>query len=380
MTDTITLGRIAGIRVGIHWSWLFVFVLITWLLAAEIFPAQNPGFSTGTYTAMAIVAALFFFLSLLLHELGHAIQARREHVEIDGITLWLFGGVAKFKGDLPSAGVELRIAVAGPFVTVVIAAICISAAVGTAAPEPVEGVVAWLGYTNVALLVFNMLPALPLDGGRVLRSLLWMWKRDRAAATYAAGYVARAFAYLMIGVGVTTFLLFGAFGGAWLAFIGWFLLQASAAEVRWVAASQALGGLRVEDLMTRDPVTVPPSLPVSRFIDDVVWKNRHTTYPVVEDGRVLGLLPFRCVAEAPRTGWDETTIRDCMLPLDDVIVLDEEEDAARALARLQENGVGRGLVLSDGDLVGILSTSDIASGLELQNLRRRTARRPSLRA
>jgi Zn-dependent protease len=368
MSDTITLGRIAGVRIGIHWSWLLIFGLITWTLAAEVFPEQNPDLSNNAYVGMALVAAVLFFVSLLLHELGHAVQARRDRVEIDGITLWLFGGVARFKGDLPSAGAELRIAIAGPIVTLVLGTSCVVLAVAAGLPEVADGVVAWLGFTNLLLLGFNLLPALPLDGGRVLRSLLWLWQKDRARATYTAGNVARALAYLLIGFGVSTFLFLGAFGGAWLAFIGWFLLQASAAEVRWVAATQALAGLRVDDLMTRDPVTVDPSLPLGRFVDEIVWRNRHTTYPVVENGHPIGLLPFRRVAESPRAGWDTTTVRDCMIPIEQIPLLHVEEDASLALARLQETGAGRALVVDDGRLIGILSTSDVVEALEVRQL------------
>jgi Zn-dependent protease/predicted transcriptional regulator len=369
MTDTITLGRIAGIRIGIHWSWLVVFGLIAWTLAAEVFPAQNPDLSSTAYVAMALVATLLFFGSLLLHELGHAVQARRERVEIDGITLWLFGGIARFKGDLPNAGAEFRIAVAGPIVTLGIGATCALLASTAGLPEAADGVAAWLGYTNLALLAFNLLPALPLDGGRVLRSLLWMRNGDRARATFAAGHIARVLAYLMIGFGIASLLFFGAFAGAWLAFIGWFLLQASAAEVRWVAATQALAGIHVDDLMTREPVSVEPSMSLGRFVDDVVWNNRHTTYPVVASGRPVGLLPFRRVAESPRTEWDETTVGDRMLTLEQIPVFDRGDDVLRALAALQESGAGRGLVVDDGRLVGILSTSDIADALEVRRQR-----------
>jgi Zn-dependent protease len=371
MGDTISLGRIAGIRIGINWSWAVIFALITWTLAADVFPAQNPGFSTGAYVAMAVVAALLFFGSLLLHELGHAMQARREQVEIDGITLWLFGGVAKFKGDLPSAGAEFRIATAGPLVTLVLGSVFLLVAGGAGLPEAMDGVAAWLGYTNVALLAFNLLPALPLDGGRMLRSLLWMRSGDRGAATATAGSVARVLASLLIGLGVVLVVSTGDLSGAWLALIGWFVLQASRAEVRWVAAEEALAGLRVRDLMTRDPVTVPASMPLGRFVDDVVGSHRHTTYPVVENGEVVGLLPFRAVAEQSRARWDELTVRDCMLPIDRTPVLREDEDAARALARLQEGGVNRGLVIEDGRLMGILSVTDVASALEIRELRGR---------
>ena len=323
--DSISLGRVAGIQIGINWSWLVIFALITWTLAAGIFPQSNPGLGDGTYLAMALFAAVLFFASLLLHELGHALQARREGMEIEGITLWLFGGVAKFTGQFPSAGAELRIAIAGPLVSLALGVVFVLIAMVGGLPEAVDGVVAWLGYTNLTLLVFNLLPALPLDGGRVLRALLWLRSGDFAAATRTATAIGRAIAYGLIALGVALFIFEGAFSGAWLAFVGWFLLQAAANEARWVAARQALAGLRVRDLMVRSPVTVPPDLPLGRLMDEIVWTTRHTTYPVVEDGRVIGLLPFRCVAEVPRAEWETRTVRDCMLPLERVPQLSEDE-------------------------------------------------------
>jgi Zn-dependent protease/CBS domain-containing protein len=375
VAGTITLGRIAGIRISVNWSWVVVFALITWTLASGVFPAQNPGLSDTTYVAMAAVAAVLFFASLLLHELGHALQARRERLEIDGITLWLFGGVAQFKGELPSAGAELRIAVAGPAVSLVIGIACSLLALAAGLPEAADAVAAWLGYVNLALLVFNLMPALPLDGGRVLRSLLWLRTGDLSQATAVAGTAARAFAFLLIGGGIALFILDGAFSGAWLAFIGWFLLQASTAEVRWVLARQALDGLRARDLMTPSPVTVAPDLTLGRFVDEVVQHRRYTTYPVVADGKPVGLLPFRRVAQVPRERWDRETVRDCMLPLEEVPQLSVDDDAVEALAELQQSDVNRGLVVDGDALVGILSISDLASALEIRRLRGGRAQR-----
>ena len=243
----IELGRIAGIRIGVNWSWLIVFGLIVWTLASGVFPSQNPALSKGTYIAMAIVAAVVFFASLLLHELGHAIQARREGVEIEGITLWLFGGVAQFKGMFPSAGAEFRIAIAGPLVSLGLGILFVVVSVFAGLPGTADGVVAWLGYINLTLLVFNLLPALPLDGGRVLRSALWYFKGDFPWATRIAADIGRGFGYLFIGAGLFLLIFQSSFSGAWLAFIGWFLLQAAAGEARYVATAQALSGLRVSD-------------------------------------------------------------------------------------------------------------------------------------
>jgi Zn-dependent protease len=247
-----------------------IFALIVWSLAAGVFPSQNPGLSDGVHLAMAIVAALLFFASLLLHELGHAWQARREGMEIDGITLWLFGGVSQFKTRFSSAAAEFRIAVAGPLVSLGLGVGFVLLALA-GLPSAVDGVVAWLGYINLSLFAFNMIPALPLDGGRVLRAALWQARGDLAWATQVAARIGQGFAYLFIGLGLAMFIFQGSFSGAWLAFIGWFLLQAAGSEARYVATEAALDGLRVRDLMIRDPVTVDPDLTVGRFMDDVAW-------------------------------------------------------------------------------------------------------------
>jgi Zn-dependent protease len=371
MSSSIRLGRIAGVEIGINWSWLVVFALIAWSLAAGIFPDQNPGLSDSTYVAMALVAALLFFASLLAHELGHATRARREGMAIDGITLWLFGGVARFKGMFPSAGAELRIALAGPAVSLAIGAACVLAAWGIALPEAVDGVLAWLGYINLVLLVFNLLPALPLDGGRVLRALLWRAKGDFAWATSVGAEIGRGFAFLFIAGGVLLFVFQGSFSGAWLAFIGWFLLEAAGSEARYVAARQALGDLRVGDLMAHEPVSVPAGYSLGRFMDEVAWNRRYTTYPVVDDGKVLGLLAFRCVAAVPRAEWDEKTVVDCMIPRERVPSLREDEPAVEALADLSQGEVNRGVVLEHDELVGLISISDLARALEARPRRAR---------
>jgi Zn-dependent protease len=371
MTPSLRLGRIAGVEVGLDWSLLIAFALIVWTLTSGVFPSTNPGLSGGTHLAMAIVATAAFFGSVLLHELGHAVQARREGIEIDGITLWLFGGVARFKGAFPSAGAEFRVAVAGPLVSLALGLLFVFAALASL-PEAVDAVFAWLGYINLTLLVFNLLPAFPLDGGRVLRSLLWRRSGDLARATRIAADVGRGFGYLFIAGGVAMFIFQGSFSGAWLAFIGWFLLQAASVEARYVLARQVLEGLRVRDLMTPDPVTVAPDLTLGDVMDRIMWQHRHTSYPVVEDGSAVGLLPFRCVAEVPRGEWDARHVRDCMLDRDQVPVLRQDQPAIDALGALGQAGDKRALVVADGRLVGLLSMSDLARALEAPPRRRVT--------
>jgi predicted transcriptional regulator len=232
-------------------------------------------------------------------------------------------------------------------------------------PSSVDGVAAWLGYINLILAVFNLLPALPLDGGRVLHSALWRAKGDFAWATRVASEIGVAFGYLFIALGLAMFIFQGSFSGAWLAFIGWFLLQGARAEARYVATEQALDGLRVRDLMVRDPVTVEVDSTLGRFMDQVAWSHRFTTYPVLDGGSPVGLLAFASVAAVPRSEWDTRRVRDTMLPIDEVPQLTEDERAVDALAELSAPRASRALVVDDGHLAGLLSVTDLARALEV---------------
>lgn len=362
---TFTLGRIAGVRIGLNWTWLLVFALFTWTLTSAVFPAQNPRLSDGTYLAMGVVASGLFFASILAHELGHALQARRDGMEIEGITLWLFGGVATFKGNFPSAGAELRIALAGPLVTLVLGGLLSAAAIAIAFPPAVDGVIAWLGYINFVLLGFNLLPALPLDGGRVLRATLWHWRGDYERATGVAATIGRGFGYAFIGLGTALLIFQGTFSGVWIAFIGWFVLMAAGSEERFARMKRAFEGSVVGELMSREPVTVPSDLTLDRVVDEVMWRSRFTTYPVVRNGRAVGLLPFRAVAAVPRSEWSTRTAANSMTPLVRVPVLATATPLEEAVDALGQSDLGRALVLDGERLVGVLSISDVARALEL---------------
>ena len=359
MNPSITLGRVAGVRISVNWSWLVVFALIVWSLASAVFPAEHPHLARTTYLGMAVVAAFLFFGSLVLHELGHAVQARREGMEIEGITLWLFGGIAQFKGMFSSAGAELRIALAGPIVSAFLGGIFAAVAVAGGLGAAVDGVAAWLGYINLMLLAFNLLPALPLDGGRVLRALLWRGRGDFSWATRIAANVGRGFGYLLVALGIFLLIAQGVWSGVWLAFIGWFLLQAAAAEGRYGLLREALGGLFVRDVMVRDPVTVAADRTIAEFMDEVAHAHRFTTYPVVDADHVVGLLPFASVARVPRGDWERRRVCESMLAFVDVPRLREDEPLVDALGELATEPPGRALVLDGGQVVGLLSISDV---------------------
>jgi Zn-dependent protease/predicted transcriptional regulator len=364
MNGNLSIGRYGGVEVRLNWSLLAVVALIVWSLTDGVFPSQNPGLSHNTYLGMAVVASLLFLASIALHELGHSWVARREGIEVDSITLWLFGGVSQLKGRFASPGAEFRVAVSGPLVSIVLGVLFVLIAVA-GLPSAVDGVAAWLGYINLIMAAFNLLPASPLDGGRVLHAILWRAKGDFGWATRVASEIGQGFGYLFIALGIAMFIFEGSFSGAWLAFIGWFLLQGARAEARYVATEQALGDLRVRDLMMRHPVTVEADSTIGRFMDDVAWSHRFTTYPVLEGDRPVGLLAFASVAAVPRSEWDTRRVRDTMFPLDDVPLLTEDEMAVDALVELSAPTGNRGLVVDDGHLAGLLSITDIARALEV---------------
>jgi Zn-dependent protease/predicted transcriptional regulator len=364
-----SIGRYGGVEVRLNWSLIAVVALIVWSLADGVFPSQNPGLSHNTYLGMGIVAAVLFLASILLHELGHSWVARHEGIEVDSITLWLFGGVSQFKSQFKSPGAEFRTAVTGPLVSIVLGVVFVLIAVAHP-PSYVDGVAAWLGYINLILGVFNLIPAAPLDGGRVLHAALWRAKGDFAWATRISSEIGQGFGYLLIGLGLVMFFFQGSFSGAWLAFVGWYLLHAAKAEARYVATEQALRGLRVRDLMVRNPVTVDADSTLGRFMDDVAGSHRFTTYPVLDAGRPVGLLPFASVARVPRSESETRRVEDAMVPLEQVAVLTEDEPAVDALAELSEPGANRALVVDHGHLAGLLSISDLARALEV-------GRRPS---
>jgi Zn-dependent protease/CBS domain-containing protein len=364
MDGNFSIGRYGGVEVRLNWSLIAVFVLIVWSLADGVLPSQNPGLSDSTYLVTGIVGALLFLASILLHELGHSWVARHEGIEVDSITLWLFGGVSEFKDPFPSPGAEFRVSLSGPLVSIGLGIVFVLIAVA-GFPSAVDGAAAWLGYINLILAAFNLLPASPLDGGRVLHAALWRVKGDYHWATRIASEIGQGFGYLFIALGLAMFIFQGSFSGAWLAFIGWFLLQGAKAEARYAATEQALAGLHVRDLMASHPITVDADSTIGRVMDDVASSRRFTTYPVVDGSAPVGLLVFASVAGIPRSEWDTRRVRDTMIPLDEVPVLSQDQKAVDALAELSATTANRGLVVDNGYLAGLLSITDLARALEV---------------
>jgi Zn-dependent protease len=354
--------------VGLHWSLAIVFALIVWTLAGQVLPAVVPGQQEAAYWLVSVIAVVLFYVSLLSHEMGHALVARRLGVKVDGITLWIFGGVARLRGDAATPGTEVKIAIAGPLVSLALAILfgAVTFALdATAGPALVEGGIAWLAGTNAMLLLFNLIPAFPLDGGRLLRAWLWQRSGDKYRATSGAARLGRICAFVMIGLGLLSlFFINGGISGLWLIILGWFLMSAARSEVSQVLLRGALSGLRVGDVMSRDPTTAPGWITVDEFMRSYVPMQHATAYPIKTfDGALDGLVTLARLAKVPQEERHLKRVRDVGTGMDEVAKASPGEPVTAVLDRFSPADDGQILVMDGGELVGLLSPSDIARAL-----------------
>jgi len=376
MDESVHLGRIAGVRIGANWSLLVVFWLFAWSLAASELPLASPHHSELAYWVAGVVAAAVFFGCLLAHELAHAIVARRAGIEVDGIVLWLFGGVSRLKGEAATPDTELRVALAGPATSLGLGlafwAITIAAGGGTSLLAAVTG---WLGWINAILAVFNLAPAFPLDGGRVLRALLWRRHGDQARATASAARAGEMFGYLLIGFGLLEFLAGAGLAGLWLVFLGWFLLIAARAEAATLAGDAELAGLKVGDIMTPNPEVAPAGLTVERLLEEWIYPSRCSTFPLVDaDGHLVGLITLARVKKVSAHRRETTLVTEIACPMADVVTCAPGDELVEVVHRLARSVDQRALVLDGGRLVGIVSPSDVTRAHAHAGLRRRPDR------
>ena len=379
MESSVTIGRVRGVVVAVHWTVLFVLALVTLSLAAGIFPDDVGGYNAAAYWVAALATGVLFLVSILAHEASHAVVALRHGVAVERITLWLLGGVAQLEGGAKAPADEFLIAVAGPVMSIAIGVVGGALAFGldaASAPALLVEMLKWLAGINLVLAVFNLVPAAPLDGGRVLRAALWAKSKDRLRATVIASKAGRLFGVALIAGGVLLFL--GGGNGLWFALLGWFVINAASAEERQAVLEQRLGPIRVRDVMSADPVTVPAHTDLEEFVDGYVLQNRHSTFPVVDaEGDVRGLITLRRVKDVPRERWRETRVVDVACPFDDIPKSGPDELLADFFERMRDDCAdGRGLVMRDGHLAGIVAPADINRALELADAARR---RPATR-
>ncbi len=380
----ITLFKLFGFAVHIDLSWIIIAVLVTWSLAVGLFPFQYRGLSPGTYWIMGIAGALGLFASIIFHEMSHSLVARRFGIPMKGITLFIFGGVAEMDDEPPSPRAEFMMAIAGPLSSLFLAAAFYGLYLFGAQrgwPAPFNGVVGYLGLINGVLAVFNLIPAFPLDGGRVLRSILWGWRNDLRWGTRISSAIGSGFGIFLIFVGVLNALRGNFIGGVWQFLIGMFLRDAARMSYQQLLARQALEGETVRRFMQTDPVTVSPSVTLARLIEDYVYRHQFKMFPVVEGGELVGCIDLNQVKEIPRDAWPRRTVGEMARGCSGENTISPETDAVKALSKMNRTGRTRLLVVDRGKLVGILSLRDLLRFLslkiELENGEERPASRPA---
>jgi Zn-dependent protease len=356
---SIRIGQLAGIPIGVQPLWIAIVALITWSLGAVYYPDAVPGIAPAAAYGLGLLSALLLFASILLHELGHAVVARRHGVAIEEIDLWLLGGVARMKGYPKTAGDELRFALAGPAVTLAIAAGfgSLALALPASAPAELRAIVDYQAYVNAAILAFNLLPAFPLDGGRVARSLIWARNDDLERATAMAASIGRGFGYGMIGLGVFATAA-GAVGGLWLALIGFFVIVAARAEEGGLRVRTAFSGREAGRLMSYPAVAIPADLSLERAVAEYFVPYRYTAFPVIDDDRAIGLIDVGTVERVPPARRPSATVGETAT-VDPELIVDEHEDVAELLGRPAFQRTGRAVVRSERGGVGLLSITDV---------------------
>ena len=363
----IKLLRIFGFDINIDPSWTVLAILVAWSLSMGFFPAQYEGLPGATYWLMGIVAMLGLFVSIVFHELSHSIVARKVGTRIEGVTLFMFGGVAEMAEDSPGPRAEFLMAIAGPVSSMALSAIFYSIVIFGLRPGPIAGVLRYLAMINAILAVFNLLPAFPLDGGRILRSGLWVWKKDLRRATRTASRIGAGFGILLIVLGVFQFLTGNFIGGMWLFLIGMFLRNSARSAYEQLLIRQALEGEPVSRFMSTDPVTVKPSVLVRDLVDDYVYKYHYKMFPIVEDsGQLVGCVTTKQVKEVPRQDWDVKRVSDISQPCSEETVVTPQTDAMKALSIMSRTGTSRLLVATGDRLVGILALKDMLKFLSLK--------------
>ena len=368
MKAQIKLGRIAGISIGLHYSWFIIAILIA-LSLAQHFRTVMPPWTTAVVWTAALITSLLFFAALLLHELAHSLLAKARGLRVRGITLFALGGVSQIESEASDPKSEFSIAIAGPIASIAIGLVLLGTAwlggwlPGIEPTTPVISVLVWLGYINIALAAFNMIPGYPLDGGRVLRAVIWWITHNADRSTRKAAQAGQAVAFIFILLGLFRFFVGASFGGLWLAFIGWFLHDASRASYVQVELIAGLRDRRVADIMDHVCPTVEGHLTLQDFVDDYVFRTGRRCFVVIQNGRVTGLITPHEVRTVDRASWSQTSVQSVMRPLGQLRTVTPDTPAVQALELMSREDINQLPVVSDGHLEGIFSRGHVLNFL-----------------
>lgn len=360
---SIPLGKILGIQIGLDYSWFVIFALLTWMLADSYYPDEFKHWSPLLYWLMGAVTAIMLFVSVLLHELGHSVVALRYKIPVRSITLFLFGGVAQIGAEPPSAIAEFFIAIAGPLVSLALAVFYYAAQPLIAGMEPLSGLAKYLAYINMALVLFNLIPGYPLDGGRVLRAIVWAITGDMGRSTLIAAAVGRFFAFLLIFAGVWQMFSGNLGGGLWIAFIGWFLDNAASVQIQQVMFRGLLTGHRVSQAMSTHYAIIPEDLTLQQLVNKQILGSGQRSFLVNRGDKTIGLITLHRIKEVPRPEWATTSAAQVMLPLEQLKCIDLDTELWSALEKMDRNGVNQMPVIRDQHVIGMLSREDVITFL-----------------
>jgi len=367
---TFTLVKLFGFEVKIDLSWLVLGLLISWTLAKGFFPDSYKGLDPATYWAMGVAAAVGLLISIVFHELWHSLIARKFGLPMKGITLFIFGGVAEMTEEPPSPKAEFFMAAAGPVSSIVLGAALVGiSAIGQGGswPRPFVGVTNYLGFLNLMLAGFNLIPAFPLDGGRVLRAILWGWKDNLRWATRVSSGIGSAFGTAMVFIGALQFVFGNLVGGMWLFLIGMFLRGASKSALTQLAIQQAFQGERVKKYMKDDPVTVPAGTSVREFVDDFILRHHYKMFPVVDEaGRLAGCATLNQVKEIPKEEWDLRRVADLSKACSMDNTVSPDDQVLSALSLMSRTNASRLIVVEGDRLVGVITLKDIMRVLSIK--------------
>ena len=364
----IYIGKIFGIPVKLHYSWFIVFVLVAWSLAAQYFPSTYPAWDSTLSIAAGIITSLLFFGSVLAHELMHSVVAKSEGIPIQDITLFIFGGVSQMTEEPKKPEDEFRMAIAGPLTSLALGIIFLALwYFFKSLPQVVVAVAQWLGWINVSLAAFNLVPGFPLDGGRVLRSLLWWRSQNLKSATRAASTVGRVIGYLLIFAGIWIIFQGNWFNGVWLALIGWFLESAASGSYRQLALMEMLKGHKVTEVMTSDCSIVPPELTIEQLVHDNILTSGRRCFPVVpRGGNVQGLVTINEIRAVPRDQWLLRTTKEMMTPYSKLKTVTPDTDLSVVMQMLAEENINQVLVVKDGTIVGMVARDNLINFINLR--------------
>jgi Zn-dependent protease len=369
MRASIRLGRIFGVEIGLHYSWIIIALLIVFSLAGH-FEGVNPQWSAPLRWSLAGITALFFFASIVGHELSHAAVARRRGAPVHSITLFALGGVANIERESSDAASEFWMAIAGPITSAVIGLFCLALALAAGwrpsgtLPAPLTAGLVWLGYINLALAIFNLIPGYPLDGGRVLRAIVWRINDNVVRATQVTARVGQFIAIGFIVFGFFRFFSAGAFGGLWLAFIGWFLSDAAASSHASAEVSVAVENVRVGDIMSRDCPAVEGHVNLRTFAEEYLLRTGRRCFAVLRNGRQWGLVTINELKRLERSRWPFTTVADIALPLEQLTSISPETPLTTALELMAREQTAHLPVFTNGELTGVIIRGQVQQFME----------------